>query len=273
LQLNKEIYVTDEAKIAFVLSFLNEKEGANWKEAYLQSILEEVKNDKQETIDEVYKYPTYHKFLESFVGYFQPVTQTRAANHQLATMKQGKRSVEEFVAEFQLLVSMAGMTVASKSDHMHLINYFQRALNPAIAKKIALSENVPDTIDGWAAKAIQYDTNYRLTMAMYGRQAYSSSSGEHWGKASSSSRQKDPYAMDIDAMTMEERTSLMRRGLCFFCKLAGHLARDCPKKKGKGPPPKKDVKGIHALLSELTKEEKEELLALQTAGSTETKDF
>jgi hypothetical protein len=29
---------------------------------------------------------------------------------------------------------------------------------------------------------------------------------------------KDPNAMDVDALTMEERGSLMRQGKCFRCK-------------------------------------------------------
>ena len=50
--------------------------------------------------------------------------------------------------------------------------------------------------------------------------------------------------MDIDvitqtykAMTDEERTKLMKKGLCFWCKKARHLSWDCPEKKGKPTTP------------------------------------
>ena len=33
--------------------------------------------------------------------------------------------------------------------------------------------------------------------------------------------------MEIDAMTAEKRTFLMKQGLCFKCEEWGHLARDC----------------------------------------------
>jgi hypothetical protein len=36
--------------------------------------------------------------------------------------------------------------------------------------------------------------------------------------------------MDIDRMSIEERTRLMKEGKCFRCKLFGHLSRDCPNK-------------------------------------------
>jgi hypothetical protein len=32
--------------------------------------------------------------------------------------------------------------------------------------------------------------------------------------------------MDIDRMTIEERTRLMKEGKCFRCKLFGHLSHD-----------------------------------------------
>ena len=50
--------------------------------------------------------------------------------------------------------------------------------------------------------------------------------------------------MDVDVitkvykkMTDEERTELMRKGLCFKCKKKGHLSRDCPERKGKATAP------------------------------------
>jgi Zinc knuckle len=36
--------------------------------------------------------------------------------------------------------------------------------------------------------------------------------------------------MDIDHMSIEERTCLMKEGKCFRCKLFGHLSRDCSNK-------------------------------------------
>jgi hypothetical protein len=56
--------------------------------------------------------------------------------------------------------------------------------------------------------------------------------------------QKDPNAMDIDAirttgkLTDKERTKLMKEGRCFCCHKLGHMSRACPDKdkdKGKTP--------------------------------------
>jgi Zinc knuckle len=42
--------------------------------------------------------------------------------------------------------------------------------------------------------------------------------------------EKDPNAMDVDSLSTEERTTLMKKGACFNCRKFGHLARDCPDK-------------------------------------------
>ena len=83
--------------------------------------------------------------------------------------------------------------------------------------------------------------------------------------------------MDVDAMTTEERDSLMKKGACFICKKPGHRARDCEERKSNSkkpanspnpgnnnnPPKPQNIRKIHAVLQGLSKEEKEELLALQ----------
>ena len=65
------------------------------------------------------------------------------------------------------------------------------------------------------------------------------------GKRFTFRKRRDPNAMDIDAMSVEKREGLMKAGKCFYCEEHGHMAKDCPKKKGKqaerkDEPPKYD---------------------------------
>ena len=91
-------------------------------------------------------------------------------------------------------------------------------------------------------------------------------------------KEADPNAMDINAMTFQERTKLMKKGACFCCKQIGHLSRDCPNKtfvntvSTCAPPPltpKKIMSGkeafthIRALMAELDEKEKEEVFSLK----------
>jgi hypothetical protein len=48
------------------------------------------------------------------------------------------------------------------SDHLHLIGYYRKTLEPRLSRRILFSDDVPKTIDGWMEKAIQYDTNWRM---------------------------------------------------------------------------------------------------------------
>ena len=139
---------------------------------------------------------------------------------------------------------------------------------------------VPTTIQGWVDKAIQFDTNHRMAMAIMGKPVQNERTyGRSYGTYNKKTTERDPNAMDVDAMTTEKRAALMKKGLCFLCEKPGHRASD-HKDKGSNderkktpytiPTQKKGVKEIHALLQTLTKGEKEELFALQVPGEEKT---
>jgi macrodomain Ter protein organizer (MatP/YcbG family) len=263
LAVNRRVYATDEAKVAFVLSFMTEKEALKWKETYISSIT----NSAGEIV-----FPTIKQFWDLVEEYFKPADRIQDANDKLSILKQGNRPVEEMITEFRLLASQAGMTDITASDNLHLIRLFRNALHPTLAKKILFSENVPQTIKEWMNRAIQYDTNYRMAMAILGKPtngARSTSTSTSY-QARKIHDHKDPNAMDVDLMTTEKRTALMRKGACFICEEPGHLAKNCPKKK-RNTNQKRTVNEIHAFIDALNKEEKEELASLQVSG--ETQDF
>ena len=102
----------------------------------------------------------------------------------------------------------------------------------------------------------------------------------------SNKKERDPDAMDIDRLSPEKRTFLMKKGACFICEEPGHLAKDHDEHKkkekkktstrrteaessktpSKPSAKKRDINKIHALLQALTAEETKELLALQPSG-------
>jgi hypothetical protein len=265
LAINRKVYATDEAKVAFVLSFMTEKEALKWKETYITSIT----NTAGDII-----FPTIKEFWELIEEYFKPADRIQDANDKLSILKQGNRPVEEMITEFRLLASQAGMTDITLPDNLHLIRLFRNALHPTLAKKILFSENVPQTFKEWVNRAIQYDTNYRMAMAILGKPTTGRSTSTSTSTSTSfrprrTQEYKDPNAMDVDAMTTEKRTALMKKGACFICEEPGHMARNCPKKKNTYQ--KRTVREIHAFIDALDKGEKEELASLQVSG--ETQDF
>ena len=79
--------------------------------------------------------------------------------------------------------------------------------------------------------------------------------------------------MDIDTMTAEKQTSLMKQGLCFKCEGWGHLAKDCKGKKKDNSSPKKNINNIHAMLMQLTEDEKKGLLGMQQTEMKKEEDL
>ena len=247
LQVNQHIYTTDASRVAFVLSFMNDKEAKRWKENYLIKITS--------ATDGNLVFPTTDAFLKQVTDDFKPANKTKDAAHQIAILRQGKRTAEETITEFRLLTNQAGYANTTTSDHLHLIEKLQTVLNTNLVKRVLLLDTVPTTIDAWAEKAIQIDSNYRQTMEVIERlngerknaktstsKTSSSSSSYNWRQK----KEKDPDAMDVDAMTTQKRDYLMKKGACFKCEVVGHRAsehdeyeREQEKKKGKSKAPQK----------------------------------
>jgi len=231
LLVNRSTYDDDEKRIAFVLSHMTEKEAALWKEQYIGS---RVRNG-------VLHLPTWKEFEEKLLEDFRFEDQVRGAMAKLEKIQQGNRNVEEFITQFKLLVGQAGLTTESFTDNVHLIGMFRKALHPRLAERILYGEAIPDTIEGWYKKAIQYEGNFRMANAFKQignrfQPNYGAFGGnQNWNNKRSP--QRDPNAMDVDAiavnaLTPEERSDLMRRGACFHCRQIGHISQNCPKKRG-----------------------------------------
>jgi hypothetical protein len=82
--------------------------------------------------------------------------------NRLETLRQGKKTAEELNTEFLQIVGQAGIDRKTPSDHLHLIGYYRKMLEPRLSRRILFSDDVPKTIDRWMEKAIQYDTNWTM---------------------------------------------------------------------------------------------------------------
>ena len=83
--LNGHIFNTNELKIGFTLSFLTEKEAAQWREAWVR------RNQVAGTIN----YPTWAVFEQELMNTFQPIDLVGDVMHKLETLRQGTKTAEE----------------------------------------------------------------------------------------------------------------------------------------------------------------------------------
>jgi len=221
LEVNKDVYDTKEKKIGFILSYMNAKEAAMWKKQYVTEIT---------GANGAMTFPAYQVFIDKVQDDFKQEDEARSATNQLENLRQGKGTAEELVTKFKLLVGKASLTDTTDSDNNHLIRMFQKALNPRLTNRILYADTIPTTIKDWYKKAIQYDTNFRMAQAFNFLGKGQGGSYVNYSQNWRNDKLKDPNAMDVDRMTVEERNNLMKKGACFFCKEQGHRATDCPKK-------------------------------------------
>ena len=144
-------------------------------------------------------------------------------------------TIEDHVTKFKILLADSRVT----EDSPAALDYFQKSIRVPLLKKILDRDNVPETLPEWYKKALKVDNDYHKVQQIIRRDAPKKEEGKpRWNF------RKDENAMDVDVitkvyktMTDEERTDLMKKGLCFRCKKGGHLSRDCPKKKGRATTP------------------------------------
>jgi len=98
LHVNRNLYVNDDEKIGFILSFMTGGEALQWKEQWLDSIT---------GTNGDLTFPNYGDFIKKIVEAFTPVDVTQDAVHQIKILKQGNKTAEQLVTEFKLLVGQA----------------------------------------------------------------------------------------------------------------------------------------------------------------------
>jgi Zinc knuckle len=120
-------------------------------------------------------------------------------------------------------------------------------------------------------KVIQFDTNWRMGNLFFNQDTKVSSSKQRADTNKSNgnacwwrtNKRKDPNAMDVDALTIEERGMLLRQGKCFRCKKTGHMAKDCPPEQGESS--KVDpARFAYTTIKALTKEQRESFTKMVT---------
>jgi hypothetical protein len=113
--MNQGIYNSDQLKIGFILSYINDGEATNWKEYYLDTL--------EDPNTGMPNFPTLVTFLADIRKAFRAADQVQDVVNRLETLRQGKKTTEELNTEFLQIVGQAGMDRKTPSDHLHLIGY------------------------------------------------------------------------------------------------------------------------------------------------------
>ena len=105
-------------------------------------------------------------------------------------------------------------------------------------RQIMSMDTVPSTIEDWYKKAISFQTQWEHAEEISKRNSKPTHQSYH--SFSTPTKARDPDAMDVDVIKVgklmaEERKKCMEKGLCFRCRLPGHMSSKCPKYKDNAP--------------------------------------
>ena len=256
LTINDKIYDTDMKKIGFVTALMNDGDAASWKEQFIENcIVTSGANNTPLTLGTFLAFK--HDLHEAFTPYDAP-------GDALEKMKnlrmKSDDSIDDHVAKFKMLVTSSGLSTSAA-----IIDLYRESLPNALQRRILFLEKPPTTMDGWYEWSTRLHHQWKRMQRILGRETRTTpkKQNNNGGRKFHFTRQnRDPDAMDIDALTYEERGTLMKEGKCFNCRNVGHLAKDCPKKDKQ----KKKIGGkelhahIRGLMKDMDENEKEMFL-------------
>jgi hypothetical protein len=159
---------------------------------------------------------------------FQPYDEPAEALEDMKKLRLGDGSITEHNSRFRLLMSQTGM-----KDFLALMDLYRETLPWGLQSPIIQSEHPPKTLKEWYTKATNFYVGHQRAQRLFKKRdnkPTTTSSAPPAQKRFSFPEKKDPNAMDINRMSIKERTCLIKEGKCFRCKLFGHLSWDCPNK-------------------------------------------
>jgi len=134
---------TVEEQVQWVLSYVQGGSADVWKENVMEEL--EAGEIEHETVEE---------FLISLRKEFGGEEEESVKVAELRKMKQGGRTMEEYVQEFKRAARESGY------ERRPLIGEFKRGMNGGI-RRLMEAENLPTSIEQWYRRATALDRNWR----------------------------------------------------------------------------------------------------------------
>ena len=190
----------------------------SWKDQYLEE------SNQGEYLD----LGTWSEFMEALQESFEPYDMPGDAMEKIINLKKGDMTIKDHIAKYKILLRKAKIP----KDSPPAIDYFMRSLPIPLQRDLLRLPTPPKDLKEWYSWANKLDNNYKRMQRILGQ-----STGKTLEKTKEEPKRKwniqrrDPDAMDVDALSMDKRNDMMKKGLCFNCNKAGHISKFCPEKR------------------------------------------
>src|ERR1700678_720191 len=222
LNLNRAVYETNEKQIIFWLSYMMEGTACAWKEAFIRDVINTQTNN----------FGSLKQFTINLKEAFEASDSKGDARAKLRQWKQGKDSVDDYVAQFRILAGKSRMT-----NDKALMEYFMEGINTGILQKIFAQNRLPTTITEWYEQTSKLDSHYRRVQEILGRRCGTSGNAQTMNNIKKpfiprfTPKEQDPNAMDGDGLSTNERTEHVAKGQWFKRHGKENLARNLEEQK------------------------------------------
>jgi len=245
------------SRVVTMLSYMDGTYVDAWKGEQLMKLKEEMDNGALEMDENL-----WDNFLEIFRNAFINQNRQSEAYQELCKLKQGD-SLDDFFAKFKQLANEADVPLDDKGTIETLKHAMTQGLTSTIINSPTFDPTAknPWTFKEWEEQAhkshLKWKAAAKFTQRCQGlfqafklapRQNNNSRRGgygrnNNYGRHTTS---QGGYHMDIDTTVTTDinattgrgqqhseakKMELMRSNSCFYCKIKGHQAKDCPKKQ------------------------------------------
>ncbi|EIW84672.1 hypothetical protein CONPUDRAFT_30536, partial [Coniophora puteana RWD-64-598 SS2] len=222
LEENHEIYDTDESWVKFATQRMTKGTAREWVDSFYQKVMaKEYQNRRLGSTESAWG--TWNEFGDQFWLSFQPLDQENSAISEMQTLTQKKcRTLDDYIQKFQ-----SAFMRSKLPDGKTIVQMFMRGLDQDLTLSIINRGKPPETLADWipeVTEAYNWRRQYSVALghklpeaSLYKNQT--SHSHNHGGNRS---HQRDPNAMDVDAIDFQKRKEYRKQGKCYLCHKTGH---------------------------------------------------